>query len=82
MEEPPPIELPLIELLLVDSPPLLPLEEVEDLPVFDSEDLAEEVLVPDLAFIPVDLLSEEDDLLLLLDVGLELEDDEPIPELP
>ena len=67
-----------MELLSESFPPL---EEVEDLPVFESEDF-EEVLVPDLAFVPVDLLSEEVDLLLLFAVGLELEDDDPMPELP
>ncbi|GGG17888.1 hypothetical protein GCM10011323_22670 [Pontibacter amylolyticus] len=60
---------------------MLLLEEVEDFPVFESEDLAE-VLVPDLAFVPVVLLSEVVDLLLLFEEGVELEDDDPMPELP
>lgn len=40
------------------------------------------VLVLVLAFVPVDFVSVEVDLLLLFEVGLELEDDEPMLELP
>ncbi|WP_170871860.1 hypothetical protein [Pontibacter indicus] len=42
----------------------------------------EVVLVLVLAFVPVDFVSVEVDLLLLFEVGLELEDDEPMLELP
>lgn len=60
--------------------PLPDLEE-EDFPDFESEVL-EVVLVLVLAFVPVDFVSVEVDLLLLFEVGLELEDDEPMLELP
>ncbi|WP_143741244.1 hypothetical protein [Pontibacter ramchanderi] len=56
-------------------------EDEEDFAVLESEVLAV-VLEPAFAFIPVDFVSEEVVLLLLFDAGLELEEEEPMLELP